>query len=121
MCGRFDCHSEAMVILKEFRADRFSADYHPSYNIAPSRQIVIIKDDGKKHIVQCRWGFLPAWAKDPSIANKMINARAETVAEKPAFKDSFRRKRCLVVADGFFEWRREDKRKMPVYIRLKSH
>ncbi|MBF0506469.1 MAG: SOS response-associated peptidase [Nitrospirae bacterium] len=120
MCGRFDLHSETKVILREFRVDSFSTDYHPSYNIAPSRRIVIIKDDGKKHIVQCMWGFLPSWVKDPSMANKMINARAETVAEKPAFKDSFRHRRCLVVADGFFEWRRQGKRKMPVYVRLKS-
>jgi putative SOS response-associated peptidase YedK len=120
MCGRFDLHSDRAVLVKVFKIDHFAIEYHPSFNIPPSRQIVIVADDGKRHLLQCRWGFLPSWAKDPKVAFNMINARAETVAEKPAFKDAFRRQRCLVVADGFFEWRREDKLKMPVYIRLKS-
>ena len=120
MCGRFDLHSEMVTILKAFKVDRFAGDYHGSYNIAPSRQIVIVKDDGKRHLLQCRWGFLPSWAKDPSMGYKMINARAETVAEKPAFRDAFQRQRCLVVADGFYEWRKKGKLKIPVYIRLKS-
>lgn len=120
MCGRFDLHSEPVVILKEFRIDHVAVDYKPSYNIAPSRNIVIIRDDGKRHLVHCRWGFLPSWAEDPNIGYKMINARAETVAEKPAFRDAFRNQRCLVVADGFYEWRKAGKQRLPVYVRLKS-
>ncbi|MGO9379791.1 MAG: SOS response-associated peptidase [Dissulfurispiraceae bacterium] len=120
MCGRFDLHAEPTVILKEFRVDHFAIDYSPSYNIAPTRQIVVVKDDGKRYLSQCRWGFLPSWTEDPNSGYKMINVRAETVAEKPAFQDAFRFRRCLVVADGFFEWRQEGKTKQPVYIRLKS-
>jgi putative SOS response-associated peptidase YedK len=120
MCGRFDLHSDPAVLVKLFKIDHFAIEYHPSYNIPPSRQIVVVKDDGKRHLLQCRWGFLPSWAKDTKIGFNMINARAETVADKPAFKDAFRRQRCLVVADGFFEWRHEGKLRIPVYIRLKS-
>jgi len=120
MCGRFDLHSEPAVLLKEFRIDHAGVDYRPSYNIAPSRNIVIVKDDGKRYLSQCRWGFIPSWAEDSNIGYKMINARAETVAEKPAFREAFRRHRCLVVADGFYEWRRVGKQRQPVYVRLKS-
>jgi putative SOS response-associated peptidase YedK len=81
---------------------------------------MIVKNDGKRHLTQCRWGFIPSWAEDPNIGYKMINARAETVAGKPAFREAFRRHRCLVVADGFFEWRRVGKKRQPVYVRHKS-
>jgi len=120
MCGRFDCHSEISVIKKLFKIDRLSIDYQPHYNIAPSQNIVVIRDSGKRELIQCRWGFIPSWAKDPKMGFKMINARAESVAGKPAFKDAFRNQRCLVVADGFYEWVLEGKVKQPVYIRLKS-
>ncbi len=120
MCGRFDLHSDPAVILKMFKIDHFAIEYQPSYNIPPSRQIVVVKDDGQRKLLQCRWGFLPSWAKDTKIGFNMINAKAETVADKQAFKDTFRRQRCLVVADGFFEWRHEGKLRIPVYIRLKS-
>ncbi len=118
MCGRFDLHSEPVVIRKEFRIDHVAVEHKPSYNIAPTRQIVIVKDDGKRHLVQSRWGLLPAWTTDTKM--QMINAKAETVADKPAFKEAFRLRRCLVIADGFFEWRKEGKLRQPVYIRLKS-
>ncbi len=121
MCGRFDCHAELITIIKEFKIDRSAVDYHPSYNIAPTRQIVTVKDDGTRHLAQCRWGFIPSWADDLKIGYKMINARSETVAVKPTFRDAFKNHRCLVVANGFFEWRAVGKSKIPVYIRLKSH
>lgn len=120
MCGRFDLHAEPVKIQKDFGIDHFSVDYHPSHNIAPSRQIIIVKDDGKRYLAQCRWGFIPSWADDAGIGFKMINARAETIAVKPAFKDAFRKHRCLVIANGFFEWRREGKAKIPFYIRMKA-
>lgn len=121
MCGRFDCHSDISVILKVFKIDHFSIEYKPHYNIAPSQNIIVVKDSGQRELAQCRWGFIPSWSKDPSAGFKMINARAESVADKPAFKDAFRNQRCLVVADGFYEWVRDGKVKQPVYIRLKSH
>lgn len=120
MCGRFDLHAEPVKIQKEFGIDHFSVDYKPSYNIAPSRTIIVVKDDGKRYLGRCRWGFIPSWADDPDIGYKMINARAETVAVKPAFKEAFRKRRCLVIANGFFEWKREGKSKTPFYIRLKN-
>ena len=120
MCGRFDHHSEPVDIAKAFRVDHIAvADYKPSYNIAPAQNIVIIKDDGMRHLVQCLWGFIPSWARDTKC-NPMINARAETVAEKAAFKDAFRNHRCLVIADGFYEWMPAGRVKKPVYVRLKS-
>jgi putative SOS response-associated peptidase YedK len=120
MCGRFDCHSDISVILKAFKIDRIAIEYTPHYNIAPSQNIIVIKDAGQRELIQCRWGFIPEWAKDPKVGFKMINARAETVADKPAYKDAFRDHRCLVVADGFYEWVQEGRVRQPVYIRLKS-
>jgi putative SOS response-associated peptidase YedK len=120
MCGRFDLHAEPVRIQKDFCINNFSVPYEPSYNIAPARQIIIVKDDGKRYLSRCRWGFIPSWADDPDIGYKMINARAETVAEKPAFREAFSRHRCLVIANGFFEWLREGKTRTPYYVRLKS-
>jgi putative SOS response-associated peptidase YedK len=81
---------------------------------------VIINDEGIRQLIQCKWGFIPTWAKDSSIGYSMINARSETVARKQAFRSAFKKKRCLVIADGFYEWRAEGKKKSPMYIRLKS-
>jgi putative SOS response-associated peptidase YedK len=83
MCGRFDCHSDISVILKVFKIDHIAIEYKPHYNIAPSQNIIVIKDTGQRELIQCRWGFIPSWAKDPEMGFKMINARAETVADKP--------------------------------------
>jgi putative SOS response-associated peptidase YedK len=127
MCGRVECHIEFSKIVQSFGISKSSAAavesaYHPSYNIAPSRNILIVTADerGERHLESAIWGLIPVWAKDPAIGHKMINARAETVAEKPSFRDSFKRHRCLIVANGFFEWRHEGLAKFPVYIRLKS-
>ncbi len=120
MCGRFVRESPIEEIVKEFDIEQTSLDLEPSYNIAPQQNIAIIMEDDKKKIVKCRWGFIPSWAKDPSVSNKMINARAETVATKPSFRNGFMNRRCLIVANGFFEWTKRGKSKIPVYIRLKS-
>jgi putative SOS response-associated peptidase YedK len=94
----------------------------PRYNIAPSQPIAVIPNNGQNRIEFFRWGLIPSWAKDPKIGNRMINARAETLAEKPSFRVAYRRRRCLVLADGFYEWRKEAgrKTKTPMYIRLES-
>lgn len=120
MCGRFERCSSIEHIAQEFRVQKVSFEIPPSYNIAPTQNIVIINNQGTKQLVSCRWGFLPSWAKDPSIGHKMINARAETVSTKPTFKSAFKKQRCLVIADGFFEWKNEKNRKVPYLIRLKS-
>jgi putative SOS response-associated peptidase YedK len=120
MCGRFVRITPVSVLAVKFKAEKVFSNLVPSYNIAPSQEIIIIKDEGIRQLIQCKWGLIPSWAKDPSIGNKMINARSETVSEKPAFRSAFKKKRCLVIADGFYEWRTEGKRKFPMYIRLKS-
>ena len=127
MCGRFDCHSEFIKIVKSFGVSKASAAavepaYTPSYNIAPSRNILIITADeqGERHLEESKWGFVPEWAKDAASSYKTINARAETVADKPSYSDAFKNKRCLVIANGFFEWKQLGHAKFPVYIRLKS-
>jgi len=117
MCGRFVRITPIPVIANKFKAKQIFADLAPSYNIAPGQEIVIINDEGVRQLIQCTWGFIPSWAKEPSIGNKMINARSETVAE---IRSAFKKKRCLVIADGFYEWKTEVKRKFPMYIRLKS-
>lgn len=119
MCGRFVLCSPTKTIIKEFRIDKTTLEYIPSYNIAPTQNIVIVKKDRTRILTQCKWGFIPSWAKDPSIGHKMINARAETIADKPAFRSALKTHRCLVIADGFYEWKK-GKVKIPMYIRLKS-
>jgi putative SOS response-associated peptidase YedK len=125
MCGRFTLHSPANAI-----ADLFGLIGEPSlqsrYNIAPTQPVPIIRilranpETRQREFVPVRWGLVPAWADDPAIGNRLINARAETVASKPSFREAFRYRRCLVPADGFYEWKKEGGRKQPVYIRGKD-
>lgn len=107
--------------LFKVRIEDIFFDLKPNYNIAPGQDIVIvIKDQGKNRLILSRWGLIPSWSKDPSTGYKMINARSGTITEKRTFKAAFEKLRCLIVADGFYEWRREGKTKIPVFIRLKS-
>lgn len=123
MCGRFAFYSPAEATAALFGADG-SLDIGPRYNIAPTQDIAAVRDTGAegagRELVALRWGLVPFWAKDPAIGNGMINARAETVAEKPAFRAAYRRRRCLVLADGFYEWHREGSVKIPYFISLAS-
>lgn len=121
MCGRFVLITGLKNIQKKFNIQNISCDYQPSWNIAPSQSVpVVICHNGINQLVCYRWGLIPSWSRDPSIAEKLINARAETVDKKPSFKDAFKKRRCLIVADGFYEWKREGKSKMPLYFYLKS-
>jgi putative SOS response-associated peptidase YedK len=120
MCGRFVRSSQIAVIKTEFRVKKALDEIGPSYNIAPTQEILIINDEGVKQLIACTWGFIPSWAKDPSIGHKTINARSETVAEKPMFRSAFKKHRCLVIADGFYEWEKTEKKKVPFYIRLRT-
>jgi len=120
MCGRFVRAVSIEDIADEFEVDEPSFDLSPSYNIAPTQDIAIIMNDKNRSMALCRWGLIPSWAKDPKIGYKMINARAETVAEKPSFRSSFKKHRILVPATGFYEWKKEGKSKVPFYISLKS-
>ena len=120
MCGRFVRYVSIPEVAEEFDADHAGPDIRPSYNIPPGQDIAIIIGDRRRSLVLCKWGFIPTWSKDPSIGNRMINARAETVWEKTSFRSAFRKQRCLIAANGFYEWRKDGKVKTPVYIRLKS-
>lgn len=120
MCGRFTRTAEIPEIAVQFGVKEVASDLGPSYNIAPTQDIAVIISEGEKRLVQVRWGLIPAWADDPKIGNRLINARAETLVEKPSFKNAFRKRRCLIVADGFYEWQKSGTAKKPIYIRLKS-
>ncbi len=120
MCGRFTRATSTAIIAKEFDVEEISEDLRPSYNIAPTQEVAVIVNDGKKQLVKVRWGLVPSWAKELSIGNKMINARAETITEKASFKRAFKKRRCLIVADGFYEWQKVGDSKRPMHIRLKS-
>jgi putative SOS response-associated peptidase YedK len=120
MCGRFVRDSDTSTIAGRFSVRRIvGPDLSPSYNIAPNQWVLIVNIEKERQLMPARWGFLPSWAKDPSMGNRMINARSETVATKPAFRHAFRSQRCLVIADGFYEWQAREGKKYPVYIRLK--
>src|SRR3989344_9146153 len=121
MCGRFTYAKEFRDIRLRFTSERDLPLFRPRYNIAPTQEVsVIINDDGGWNIRMMKWGLVPSWAKDPSIGNRMINARCETIAEKASFKRLIGRQRCLVPADSFYEWRKEGKRKLPMRILLKT-
>lgn len=122
MCGRYVFTSPLEAIQQMFRFDQM-ANLGPNYNVAPTHEMPIVRrkeGDRRNELVTARWGLIPHWAKDKKIAYSTINARSETAASKPAFRDAFKRRRCLVVADGFFEWRRDGKEKWPHLIRLKG-
>jgi len=122
MCGRFTLFVDPKDLMEAFPGFATPVEWTPRYNIAPSQPVAVIANNGQNKIEFFRWGLIPSWAKDPKIGNRMINARAETVAEKPSFRAAYRRRRCLVLADGFYEWRKEpgQRAKTPMYIRLKS-
>ena len=117
MCGRFELHSAFEIIAKLFGISGGAFTIPTSYNIAPGTDIAIIVNEGvENRLALCRWGFVPSWGKDLKDGHKMINARAETVAEKPSFRQAFCRHRCLVVADGFYEWKKSGGKKRPFYV-----
>jgi putative SOS response-associated peptidase YedK len=123
MCGRFTLTAEMRAIAEAFvnslgklGTTELST---PRFNICPSQPVIVVLNDGKLQISHAQWGLIPAWANDASIGNKLANARAEGIESKPSFRTPFKRKRCLVLADGFYEWK-DGKPKVPHYFRLKS-
>jgi putative SOS response-associated peptidase YedK len=122
MCGRFVGYRDLEAIQAHFPIDRVEADPSPNYNVAPSQTIpAIVRLEGENILREFRWGLVPFWAKDPSIGNRMINARSETVDSKPAFRAAFRKRRCLIPADGFYEWKGSKGHKQPMLITLPGH
>ncbi|MCI0400355.1 MAG: SOS response-associated peptidase [Gammaproteobacteria bacterium] len=117
MCGRFALTTDPERLITLFEVQQVP-ELKPHYNIAPGQNIAAVRvsDEGQREMVLLRWGLIPSWSKDPRIGARMINARAETVAGKPAFRSAFKRRRCLVPADGFYEWAKQGKVKRPYYI-----
>ncbi|MHA1908622.1 MAG: SOS response-associated peptidase [Candidatus Thorarchaeota archaeon] len=120
MCGRFSLLTNVKVLIERFKIDEAEVRPEPRYNVAPAQMVTAVIDAASRHLVSMRWGLIPHWAKDPKIGSKMINARAETVAEKGVFKPALKKRRCLVLADGFYEWQKVGSTKKPMYIRMKT-
>lgn len=120
MCGRFTLRTPAERVKREFLLEEVPS-IEARFNIAPTQNILAIRHspDGSEAIM-LKWGLIPSWAKDDSIGAKLINARSETVDEKPSFREAFKRRRCIIPADGFYEWQRTGDRKQPFYFRLKD-
>jgi putative SOS response-associated peptidase YedK len=106
-------------MAKDFDVEEITDDLAPSYNIAPTHPVAVVLNDGIKRLAAMRWGLVPSRATDPTIASKLINARAETLTVRSAFKEAFKRRRCLVVGDGFFEWKKQGATKTPLFFHLK--
>jgi putative SOS response-associated peptidase YedK len=119
MCGRFVGFTSLEALKEQFPIDVAHVDVVASYNVAPSQEILAIACyEGKNHLVRFHWGLVPSWAKDVSIGNKLINARSETIATKPSFRSAFKRRRCLIPANGFYEWKKTNGAKQPVFLTL---
>ena len=122
MCGRYTLKTPVERLSEKFQLPEI-IPLKPRYNIAPSQAVAVVRllpEDTDRTLAMLRWGLLPAWVKDPAKVQQPINAKAETAAEKPMFRDAFKRRRCLVPADGFYEWKQEGGRKQPVYIHMKD-
>jgi len=124
MCGRFTLTTDIQTVAQTFNASvPASLQTAPRYNVAPTQDVVAVMNGDSRHLEMLRWGLIPSWAKEESIGSRMINARAETLAEKSSFKRLLHNRRCLIVADGFYEWAQQPgtKSKTPMYITLKDH
>jgi len=120
MCGRYTIIASPEALRALFRYEE-QPNFPPRYNVAPTQPIAIVRlVDGKRHFALVRWGLLPSWVKDPKTFTLLINARGETAAEKPAFRAAMKRRRCLIPADGFYEWQAAGERKRPFYVHAKS-
>jgi putative SOS response-associated peptidase YedK len=121
MCGRYVVKTRVSELATMF--DLMDVPpLTPRYNVAPTQMVPVVRlnhETKKRELVMLKWGLIPEWAKDAAIGNEMIMARADTVADKPAFRDAFRRRRCLMVADGFYEWQKANGKKQPYFIGLK--
>lgn len=122
MCGRFTQTATPETIAEQFHLNEPPL-FNPRYNIAPSQHVAAIRlnsETAKRECVMLRWGLIPFWAKDPKIGSQCINAKAETLAGKPSFRSAFKKRRCLVIADGFYEWQVQGTRKQPMWIGLRG-
>lgn len=122
MCGRFSLTTELDALLERFQIEQTTIEgYEPRFNIAPSQQIpAVIRAGHKNRIGTLRWGLVPFWAKNVSIASKLINARSETADKKASFKHALKKRRCLILSDGFYEWKQTENRKVPMRIQVRK-
>jgi putative SOS response-associated peptidase YedK len=124
MCGRFAFYSPHEAVVRLFGVADFAPDIEPRWNIAPTTYIPTVRvlpDDPARRLAMLYWGLVPAWAKDRAIGAKLNNARSETLREKPSFRNAYKRRRCLVLADGFYEWKKLGKKKQPMFIHPGNH
>ena len=122
MCGRYTLSTPVGKLAEEFDISRPWPDLPPSYNVAPSQEVaaILAVGGGERRLELLRWGLIPAWADDPAIGSRMINARSETAAEKPSFRRAFKERRCLIAADGFYEWQKTNGGKQPYHLRMRD-
>jgi putative SOS response-associated peptidase YedK len=122
MCGRFTLFEADKVLSREFGVSS-TPPLSPRYNIAPSQPVAAVRAASAgtgRELALLRWGLIPSWSKDPAISNRLINARAETAREKPSFRNAYRRHRCLIPANGFYEWQRQERGKQPYFVRMRN-
>ena len=120
MCGRYTLTAAGPDLIDEFQLDE-APSLAPRFNIAPTQEVAVVRLDpaaGRRKLGLLRWGLIPPWAREPEVGSRMINARADTAAVKPAFRAAFKRRRCLIPADGFYEWKPAGARKQPYFIRM---
>ena len=119
MCGRYTLTLDPAELQDLFElTEPVPAGLAPRYNIAPTQPVAVIANGPQRKLELFRWGLIPSWAKDPDIGNRLINARSETLADKPAFRAALKKRRCLILADGFYEWKRQGQRKTPMYFQV---
>ena len=122
MCGRFTLRTPQNLLVQQFLLD-IAPNWQPRYNIAPTQPLLAVRkalNDPQRHVALLRWGLVPSWADDLAIGNRMLNARAEGIAEKPSFRSAIKKRRCLILADGYYEWQKQGKLKQPYYIRMQD-
>jgi putative SOS response-associated peptidase YedK len=121
MCGRFTLTADALEFQRELELGDIGFDWTQRYNVAPTQQVAVVIDSQMRSVVKAKWGLVPFWAKDESIGTQLINARSETLQIKPAFRNAFSRRRCLILADGFYEWKKDKLKKsgsIPYFFHL---
>jgi putative SOS response-associated peptidase YedK len=121
MCGRYTLRTPVDTLAEEFGLTGLLPEVPVRYNIAPTQEVAsVLAEEDERHLEMLRWGLIPSWADDPAIGSRMINARSETAAEKPSFRGAFKKRRCLIAADGFYEWQKVNGGKQPYYIRMED-
>jgi putative SOS response-associated peptidase YedK len=119
VCGRHTLRTPVETLAEEFGITGPLPEVPTRFNVAPTQEVAaVLEEDEQRKLEMLRWGLIPSWADDPAIGNRMINARSETAAQKPSFRSAFRKRRCLVLADGFYEWQKTASGKQPYYIRM---